>query len=179
MGKKKESAFMRDINNIIKEENVVTTISEEDAHINYCGDELDEGVFKKGDYLYTFNGTIYGNSCYYMIDYSVIRSKINDNVGDIISMPCPVIFNDFMIEKAVLQVRQGRIIPSFGIISKYKKNACSLCSDTKTFCCYKSHCKSKKHIKNVVKRNKMYADTIEDATKLNSDVCMLITSYLF
>jgi hypothetical protein len=56
MGKKKESAFMRDINTIIKEENVVTTISEEDAHINYCGDELDEGVFKKGDYLYTFNG---------------------------------------------------------------------------------------------------------------------------
>ena len=43
MGKKKESAFMRDIINIIKEENVVTTISEEDAHINYCGDKLDGG----------------------------------------------------------------------------------------------------------------------------------------
>jgi hypothetical protein len=180
MGKKKESAFMRDIINIIKEGNVVTTLSEEERSISCSGDILEGGLFRKGDYLYLIKGEIFVMWGGYRLDYTVIRSKINDNVTDIICKRHPVIFNDFMIETADLMVEDdGYIRPRFCETRKYKQNACNLCSDTKTFCCYKSHSKSNKHKNNVIKRNKMYADTIGDATKLNIDVCMLITSYLF
>ena len=179
MSRKNESAFMKDVNNIIKEGNVLTVVSEEDVAISCSGDRIGGGLFRKGEYLYLFMGEIYVTGYSYILNYSVIRSKINDNAPDIICKRHPVIFNDFMTETAELSVREGNISPRYCETRKYKQNACKLCSNTKTFGCYKSHEKSKKHLNNIIKRNKLYADTIEDTTKLNSDVCMLITSYLF
>ena len=92
-------------------------------------------------------------------------------------------FNDFIVEKARVRISNGVTVLGFFQRDSFKQNSCKLCceleQDVRTFRSYKRHQKRKGHIKNVAFEKKFYADTIADATNLNDDVSMLITSYLF
>lgn len=129
------------------------------------------------DYKYYFSGSIYELYKYNLI-YEVIRTKKNEEIPLIIYNITPVIYNDVIIETVDFKFNDGKIVMGDCITYKYKKNACILCG-AKPYKCCKTHDKTQKHKNNVIKRNKLYADTIAETTKLNPDVCNLIVSYLF
>lgn len=170
------TSFKNDVRKVMTQNGVSFDISEEDI-TDSCDDCIDHD-FTIGEYEYAFTGRTYENVSKY--EFSVIRTKIVDNAGDAMYRLDPVLFNDITVETADLIILdKGKISFGYCWLNKYKKNACLLCSNSKTFKCCRTHEKSQKHIKNVLKRNKLYTDTIADTTKLNADVCMLITSYLF
>lgn len=92
-------------------------------------------------------------------------------------------FKDYIVEYARVRNHNGVFVFDWFEIGSFKQNSCKLCcdldQDVRTFRCYKRHQKNKGHLKNVAFEKKFYADTIADATNLNDDVSMIITSYLF
>ena len=175
MPNKLATSFKNDVRKIMTQNGVSFTISEEDIE-DYCDETIDHN-FTIGEYKYAFSGRIYENE---NLEFSVIRTKINDNAGDAMYRLDPVLLNDITVETAdLITLDRGKIKFGYCWVNKYKKNCCVLCGNNKTFKCCRTHEKSKKHINNVIKRNKLYCNTIADTTKLNADVCNLIVSYLF
>ncbi len=172
MPRKSATSFKNDVRKVMTQKGV--SFDKEDIE----DDETIDHNFTIGEYKYDFTGRIYEDDT--KLEFSVIRTKIIDKAGDAMYRSEPVLYNDITVETADLIILdKGKISFGYCWVNKYKKNACILCGNNKTFKCCRTHEKSKKHLNNVIKRNKLYADTIEDATKLNPDVCNLIVSYLF
>jgi hypothetical protein len=124
--------------------------------------------------------------------YHILRNVLSYDVTRIINTNGTIyngrfekypMFNDFIVEYARVRMSNGVFVFDWFETFSFKQNSCKLCcdldQDIRTFRCYKRHQKNKGHLKNVAFSKKFYADTIADATNLNDDVSMLITSYLF
>lgn len=177
MKKKFFQAFKNDVKNVIEQERVNFDIQprENTLIMDFTTDE----------YNYNFRAITF--TAPLRSGYIVARIKKKDNPiyykkGEHFFEPFSM-FYDFDVEKGMVYMKNAVLDFIYMETMSFKQNSCQLCNDLDqeclTFRCYKRHIKNKGHLKNVAFRNKFFADTIADATKLNDDVCMLITSYLF
>lgn len=175
MKKKFIQAFEIDVKNRIQQEGIkFDTNTQPPLIIDFTADE----------YNYNFRAITFNSPL--RSGYIVSRIKKKDNpihyekghFFEYFSM-----FNDFVVDKVWVYMKNGLLEVDYFETLSFKQNSCQLCNDLDqaclTFRCYKRHLKNKGHLKNVAFRNKFFADTIADAIKLNDDVCMLITSFLF
>jgi hypothetical protein len=179
MKKSLTAAFENDIKNIINNERIRFNISEAETQ-----ETREKNIildFTTDEYNYGFRCILHNDSpC---LSYDVTRIQKTNNPLYNGRFEKYAMFNDFVVEKVFVGMSNGTLVFGFFETLSFKQNSCKLCcdldQDIRTFRCYKRHQKNKGHLKNVAFSNKFYADTIADATKLNDDVSMLITSYLF